>query len=215
MTPDQRITAENSVDHLDMQELLWLGPLFVLRKIVEVNPEVAGVNFWKYVYRPVQFAEQGENPYWLDKDDLFDDGKIKEIVDSLPEDCQLGIYSRVVLSSGASAHIPLMDLAVKKGPESLSLIQERFRKAGMTRGWLLETGESYHYYGSDLLTGPDRWIDFMGRCLLTGVVHTRENIVQLADPRYIGHSLRRGGCVLRITTKDDKTFEPKVVASIG
>ena len=54
----------------------------------------------------------------------------------------------------------------------------------------------------------------MGECLLTSIVHDNYNIEQVVDNRYIGHSLIRGGNTLRITTKAEKTFEPKVIKFI-
>ena len=195
------------------KELIGASPIDVFTHIVRINPQITKVNLWRYVYKPVQFQEPGQNPIWLTRDELFQGQRLKGLIDGLPEDAQIGVFSKVLLESGEFAHIPMMDFNQDKTEQGLRLVVERLKKARVSRGWVLETGKSYHYYGSQLLTELG-WVDFMGTCLLTSVVHSRENIEQVADPRYIGHSLRRGGCVLRITTQASKKFKPEVAAFI-
>lgn len=195
------------------KELIGASSIEVFTHIVRTNPQIARVNLWRYVYKPVQFEEPGENPLWLTREQLFQGQRVKELIEGLPQDAQIGVFSKVLLESGEFTHISMMDFNQGKTKQGLNLVVERLKRGKISSGWVLETGESYHYYGSQLLTEPE-WIDFMGTCLLTSVVHSRENIEQVADPRYIGHSLKRGGCVLRITTRAIKNFEPKVVAFI-
>lgn len=195
------------------KDLIGSSPIDVFKQIVSINPQISKVNLWRYVYKPIQFEEPGENPIWLNRDELFKEQRLKELIEELPQDAQIGVFSKVLLESGEFAHIPMMDFNLNKTERGLSLVVERHKKAQVSSGWVLETGESFHYYGSQLLT-EQGWIDFMGTCLLTSVVHSRQNIEQVCDPRYVGHSLKRGGCVLRITTRAIKNFEPKVVAHI-
>ncbi len=194
-------------------ELIGANPLEVFTHIVKVNPQIEAVNFWTYVYRPVQFTEPGKNPQWISREEFLSHNVLPELVEGLPDDAQVGVFSKVILENGGTVHIPMMDFGIPKGDKGLATLKERFQKAGAHNIWVLETGESYHLYGKDLLSEVE-WVQFMGTCLLTSVVHTRENIEQVADPRYIGHSLKRGGNVLRVTTRAIKSFEPRVVAFI-
>lgn len=196
------------------KELIGATPLNVFRHIVEVNSQIATVNFWTYVYRPVQFTEPGENLHWISREEFLSQNVLTRLLDNLPDDAQIGVFSEVVLEDRTTAHIPMMDFSIPKSDMGLAVLRERLQRGGVHNTWLLETGESYHLYGKDLLS-EEEWIHFMGTCLLTSVVHTRDNIEQISDPRYIGHSLKRGGNVLRVTTRAIKSFEPKVVAFIS
>lgn len=195
------------------EELIGAPPLEVICQIVKHSSQIAELNFWTYNYVPLRHDEKGRNPLWLTREQILHDGILGEIELSLKDGEQLAISSRVKLLSGKVAHLPMMDFQTPKGEFGLQKVRERLQHVGVKNGWILETGESYHYYGGDVLSQED-WLDFMGLCLLTSIVHTRENIEQIADPRYIGHSLRRGCNTLRITTRGDKDFTPRVVAKI-
>lgn len=104
-----------------------------------------------------------------------------------------------------------MDFDIPKSKKNLKLLIERLKKLDYPSGWILETGKSYHFYGYDLMSNKE-WLGFLSRSLLTSLVITRENIIQIADARFVGHSIRRGCCTLRVTTRADKSFKPRVVA---
>jgi hypothetical protein len=55
-------------------------------------------------------------------------------------------------------------------------------------GYLLRSGRYFHYYGVALLT-PQEWLRFLASFLMP---------CTLVSPRYIGHSLHRGFCTLRL-----------------
>lgn len=185
-------------------------PFEVFQHIVELNEHIDQVFLRKYVYVPLQFDAYSEEVVALSRLDAFDTKKLANIISTLPTDFQLGVNSEVRLRSGVYAHIPMMDFNIPRSASGISTLIERLRKANIRKGWILETEASYHYYGVDLLTQKE-WMGFMGTCLLTSIVHSRGNIEQVADSRYIGHSLKRGFNTLRIVTRATKTFEPKVV----
>lgn len=119
--------------------------------------------------------------------------------------------SKVLLRNGEYRHIPMMDFSISKNKANLKFLLERLHHLEMPNGYIIETGSSYHYFGKDFLMIED-WYKFLGKCLLSSVVRTREDILEIADNRYIGHSLRRGDCSLRLTSRGDKTYIPKVVS---
>lgn len=191
------------------KELIGASPLDVFTYIVCENPQITSVGLQQYVYMPREQSDQ--ETVWLTRDEFLHGQKVREIIEGLPEDVQMVVFSKVLLQDGKSVHIQMMDFNLQKNEQGLNLVVERLKKVGVCSGWVLESGDSYHFYGSQLLS-ENEWVNFMGDCLLTSVVHGKDNIEQVADPRYIGHSLKRGGNALRITTRAGKTFEPRVVA---
>ena len=187
--------------------------LELIKKIVKKNKEISKVSLYSYIYVPLQHEKSPFNrAMWMNRKDFLNSKKVNQIIESLPKGAQLGIYSRVKTIDNKYYYLPMVDFSCKKSIKYINLIIERFKKEDIKHGWIVETAKSYHYYGEELLTYR-QWIEFYGKCLCSSIVHTRKNIEQLADTRYIGHTLRRGGAVLRFTTNGDKPFEPKVIKS--
>ena len=72
------------------------------------------------------------------------------------------------------------------------------------KGYLLETGRFYHFYGRAVLARRD-WEKLLSQFLMPTIV---------VSQRYIGHSLYRGYTTVRLST--DETFKrvmPRVVES--
>lgn len=81
--------------------------------------------------------------------------------------------------------------------------QEELRRAlddvvGGRAGYLLASGRHLHYYGRWLLSTAD-WRRFLAQFLMPCV---------LVSPRYVGHSLYRGFCSLRLNAVPP--FKPTV-----
>jgi len=203
-------------EYLKRKELLGCEPVDVLCRIVKLNPSIISVNLWQYTYKPLEHDEKGTS-IWVRCTTGHEDFQenLKIAIDNVPDRLQVAVGSKVVIASRETAHIPMMDFNLPKNTISLKSILERVKYLEFPSGWILETGVSYHYYGTTLLSESE-WLDFMGRSLLTSVVRSRKDIdiVEMADSRYIGHSLRRRCNTLRLTTRDDKEFRPVVVASI-
>ena len=185
--------------------------LDVFKYIVEINPQIDEIGLQQYETISRQHIEQ--KTIWITRDRFLRTNEVQELIDKLPETVQMVVFSKVLLNDGNYAHIPMMDFDTPKNDDGLNIVIDRFKKVNIHEGWILESGVSYHFYGSKLLT-ESNWINFMGECLLTSIVHDNYNIEQVVDNRYIGHSLIRGGNTLRITTKAEKTFEPKVIKFI-
>ena len=187
--------------------------LELVQKIVKKNNKISKVSLFAYIYVPLQHEKSKLNhTIWMSRNDFLNSKKINQIIKALPKDANVGVDSKVKTSDNKYYYLPMVDFGCKKSTKYINLIIERFKKEDIKHGWLVETAKSYHYYGDELLTYR-QCIQFYGKCLCSSIVHTRENIEQLADTRYIGHILRRGSSTLRFTTNGDKTFEPKVVKS--
>jgi hypothetical protein len=103
-------------------------------------------------------------------------------------------------------HLPMIDFSCQSSDDNLRKIREFLRYIGQERGAILYSGNSYQYYGAELINKRE-WLKFIGNCLLfSGYV----------DERYVGHCLANGCAVLRVSDNLPKTCAmPKVVSTIG
>ena len=194
---------------LTVDRLTGTKALGVIRNILRLQPDIAELYFWSYNYVP-QKSDEGGKPFWKTRQEILRSDFLKVLESELLGEEQVSLGSIVKIADGRILHIPMMDFCISKGTQGLETLKDRLNKLGIKNGWILESGGSYHFYGLDLFEG-DQWLDFLGSCLLTSIVHSRDNIEQVADPRYIGHSLRRGCCALRVTSRGEKSFIPTVV----
>jgi hypothetical protein len=135
------------------------------------------------------------------RDEISTD-KLLGFARGLGEDQLLAVISKVSLGGGETGHIPMMDFMAPPSSKNQEVLTRLLRELHYGRGWLLESGRSYHYYGDQILTAEE-WKVFLGKCLLmSGYV----------DDRYIGHQLVDGHCVLRLSAGKLKVSLPRVVA---
>lgn len=184
----------------------------VIEHIVRFHPEIAKLNFAKFLYVPrIIGREKGDICLELTRGEIFN-GKLDELIASLEAGWDIGIRSLVTLADGSFAHIPMVDFSLPKSPENLAIIKKRIRNiTGEEKGLILESGKSYHYYGVNLRT-EESWQEFMAKCLLTSIFQGKDQpFIEVADSRYIGHSLLGGACVLRISANAERKLIPVVV----
>jgi hypothetical protein len=139
--------------------------------------------------------------YELPSADL-DEQRIDSLAADLGPDFALALTSLVTLSDRSSGHIPMLDLKCDTSLEAQRSVVELFRRIGSPHGALLDSGQSYHYYGFEVVTESE-WRVFLGKCLLSAL---------LVDTRYIAHRLIDGFCSLRINATVTKPKVPTVVA---
>lgn len=99
--------------------------------------------------------------------------------------------SKVVLDNGEERHLPLLDFHCANNAANLSLSCAVIQRLEIAPGYLLESGDSYHFYGSALLT-LDEYVPFMGLAL---------QYSPIVDKVWIAHQLREMTSALRITPK--------------
>jgi hypothetical protein len=104
----------------------------------------------------------------------------------------LALCSKVVLYNGDTRHIPMMDFRCPPSRANADAIKQLLAKTGQPEGILVESGHSYHLYGTGLLS-IEEWTRFMAICLLLSPV---------TDSRYIAHRLTDGECRLKISAAD-------------
>jgi len=127
---------------------------------------------------------------------------LQEMAIARSNEFAVGLYSGCRLENGSYAHIPMMDFRGTPSERHLARIKKGLHSIDQTRGVILTSGRSYHFYGFDLLTQQE-WFKFMGRCLL---------LAPLTDSRYIAHRLIEGEAALRLTRSISKPEIPSVIA---
>lgn len=134
----------------------------------------------------------------------INNGWIKKAIHELSDKSVLAICSKCVTKDNKTAHIPMIDFSCPINERNRELVRIAAEKLGRGKGVLLESGQSFHYYGLYLLDEND-WIKFTANSLL---------LSPLTDSRYIAHRLISGMAVLRLTGSDQKPIIPKVVEII-
>ena len=129
-------------------------------------------------------------------------GEVSAILGRLEKHQILALCSRCHLSDGSLMHIPMIDFRCPPGDIYQRAVSLALTGLGQRRGALLVSGNSYHYYGFDLLTEVE-FRHFASQCLL---------LTPLADPRYFGHRLLSGAFVLRLSAVPAKPTLPFVVS---
>lgn len=131
---------------------------------------------------------------------------------------EVALSSRVKMRDGRLLHIPMIDFRARVEENGLCVCKEKLlsviAEAASGRilpGYLLCSGQSFHYIGLNLLT-EDEFVEFAGFCLLCedGKDPARFSPV---DRRWLGHSLIRKRFILRIFA-NQKRPEPYVVERI-
>jgi len=117
----------------------------------------------------------------------------------------LSVTSRIWCERRLVGHIALMNLH----PEGFSDLDELARGVSAVvhgrPGQLVRSGRYYHYYGHGLLSEQE-WLDFVAQFLMP---------CTLVSPRYVGHSLIRRFCALRLNAvPPHKPETPLVVSAV-
>ena len=132
----------------------------------------------------------------------------REMVGSLSEleraeaSYTLGLSS-VVSAGGDQFHTPQIDFGFGVSDENLHRIYRYLEDIGQTEGYVIESGNSYHFQGVDILpyTFWTRYMDSLD-----------DNLV---DGNWINSNLfERGFSVLRLTSAFGKPHVPKVVSRV-
>jgi len=119
----------------------------------------------------------------------------------------LALCSMCEDAAGRKLHIPMLDFRIgtKGDYGQIKLLTKALRHSREEDGAIVNSGDSYHYYGFRLLS-PDDWQRFMAAWLLLG---------PLVDVRYIGHRLMARTAALRLNAAPPlKPKEPWVVRSL-
>ncbi len=116
----------------------------------------------------------------------------------------LTLLSEVICRDGSRRHLPMIDFhAFKSNPNQriVEAVAERLFPGGAL---ILDSGESYHGYGTQLLSDIDFRRFLAGALLFSPIV----------DRAYVAHQFMEGRCALRLTAGGGKARVPTVVAML-
>jgi hypothetical protein len=115
----------------------------------------------------------------------------------------LVLSSKIVLPGNRAVHIPMLDFRVRSSlgnQRTAELVISQLNAAG----WLLDSGQSYHFYGAQLLA-DDQLRTFLTRALF---------FTPIVDYRWIAHQLLENACALRIAPGGHAQKMPELVSTI-
>lgn len=112
----------------------------------------------------------------------------------------VALGSRLLLGA---QHLLLLDFAIPCSTQAQDELVGYLQECGW-RGWLLESGASYHFIGATPMD-PPAWRREMARALLIPGI----------DVRYMGHALHREMGAVRLTACPLKPTVPFVVAVLS
>lgn len=111
------------------------------------------------------------------------------------------LNSKVIMSDGGTRHIPLLDFKVKSQESNLCVVVAAV-KALKLRGYILDSGKSYHFIGLDLVSESEL-IDILAKfCLLAPV----------SDSAWASHQIIERSASLRVSPRNG--IHPVVVHHI-
>lgn len=178
----------------------------IVEHLIALHPEIELVNFESHgAWSPVseELKTRGEAslerialhtsdhkiPFVLGRAEVTRQKLLELADDFLKQGRSMALCSNVkIFGSNMPMHIPMLDFACPVNTANTELIKKYFALSGC-EGVIIESGNSYHFYGFDLLRERELF-SFLGRCLLFG---------GLADARYIGHKIIDGFANLRIS----------------
>jgi hypothetical protein len=127
-------------------------------------------------------------------------GVLSSFSETLKERQTLLFSSRISLPSGGELHMPMLDFRIRPESNNERLAVGVIQRIKMP-GTLLNSGNSFHFYGTRLLHGQAGLAQFLGTASLFS---------PFVDQRWIGHQMIEGACALRVSA--GKTFpDPPIV----
>lgn len=111
------------------------------------------------------------------------------------------INSKVLMSDGSARHIPMLDFKVPSKEGHDTLVVECARALGL-RGYLLDSGRSYHFIGGSLISESDL-MDVLAKFIL---------LDPISDKAWAAHQIIERCASLRIS--EMRGYTPLVVARV-
>src|SRR5260370_7059944 len=112
--------------------------------------------------------DRGERKHSQIESNKISPKQLQQLTFDLPRNRLLAIASDVRLRGGTMGHIPMMDFMCPPSYENQQALSGLLRELNHGRGFLLESGRSYHYYGFQIFD-PRQWHAFFDNIpLITG-----------------------------------------------
>lgn len=111
---------------------------------------------------------------------------------SLEDNKRWAVNSKVIMTDGSSRHIPMIDFHIPASDNNIFVVHDVCQALGLTKGFLLMSGVSYHFIGINLITEEELMSLLVNALLFCPIV----------DGAWISHQLRERSCSLRIDKKN-------------
>jgi hypothetical protein len=174
----------------------WMATMFVAQKRNLQIPEelYAAASF----HLPMSSVQTFEIPVRsLDRQSLRD----RTI--NLKPGTILTISSKIKSGDGSIMHIPMLDFRIASSDASLPSAKAAIRQLGLD-GWILNSGQSYHFYGARMLS-VEEFHQFLYKALF---------FTPIIDYRWIAHQLIEDAAALRISAGSDVQTTPSLVSTV-
>ena len=180
----------------------------VVERIVEVHSEICEFRILEYNYVPHALDDPNRIERWVSASEVRNKGLSSVLKERAPAEWDIAMYSHVRLRTGTLRHIPLMDFKSCLDSKQLGNLKGLWADVVGRPGYLLGTDNSYHWYGTELLTHGE-WVKFMGRALLCNL-----DDQQTVDVRYVGHRLFAGCGSLRLVGNAKRRTKDPILREI-
>jgi hypothetical protein len=114
----------------------------------------------------------------------------------------LALNSVIELKDKVIKHLPLLDFHIPISENNRNQIKKVLKHLGLTNGYLLESGESYHYIGKQMMNIEDLLVMLNKALFFSPII----------DKTWIAHQLLEKSCSLRVGIKH--SMEPKLIERI-
>ena len=187
-----------------------LHSIDIIEKVAKRNKSIKEFKFVAYHYVPQALTDKGRTKFYLIKRNPITTFTKRIQAIRIPEGWSFAILSEVRLMNDKKQYIPQIDFQCSVSGKNINLIKKRLSEiVKVFPGYILKSGNSYHYIGIKLLN-KEKFIEFIGNCLLCNIPGDKFTLV---DTRWFGHALRNGYACLRIF-KNIIRPEPEIVAFI-
>lgn len=126
-----------------------------------------------------------------------------ELYDFSDSDKNYAINSEFLTSEGKKKHLLLLDFHIPESNENAVIVSEVLNILGADGGYLLNSGRSYHFIGTGIMSSHSM-LSFLGKCLF---------FTPIIDKTWIAHQIVDRSCSLRITKKNGKL--PTLISKIN
>ncbi len=112
------------------------------------------------------------------------------------------LCSKIVMIDDEELHLPLLDFHIPVSDTNVRVVENVCKVIGLFSGWILNSGESYHFIGEKPICYND-----MEQILYKAIMFS-----PIIDIAWISHQLRERSCSLRIGKKNN--VFPKVIMKL-
>lgn len=132
--------------------------------------------------------------------------RLREIAGEAGESRIITLSSKVALNdSETPGHLQMLDFRIRPSEDNERLAAGIMKRVG-AEGILLNSGNSYHFYGYTLMGSEAELSAFLGRVSL---------FAPFIDQRWVAHQMIEGACALRISKGKSFADPPIFVRHVG